>query len=85
MQLYINKYYNKNLKLSQLADLFFIHPHYLSKLFKKETGENFTNYVNRIRIQNSKNLLKRTDDKIINISGQFYSFDHTSRLIPGNN
>ena len=70
VQLYINKYYNKNLKLSQLADLFFIHPHYLSKLFKKETGENFTNYVNRIRIQNSKNLLKRTDDKIINISMQ---------------
>lgn len=67
VQIYINEYYNKNLKLSQLAALYFIHPHYLCKLFKKETGVNFSKYVNQVRIENAKNFLQKTDDKIINI------------------
>ena len=68
MQNYIHTYYNRELKLSQFAHIYFINPQYLCRLFKKETGVNFTGYVNMTRIGRAKNLLKIMDDTILNIS-----------------
>lgn len=65
---HILAYYNRDLKLSHLAKLYSIHPHYLCKLFKKEMGTGFSDYVNRIRIKNAKKLLSSNEQSIINIS-----------------
>ncbi|HHT49821.1 MAG TPA: response regulator [Firmicutes bacterium] len=65
---YVEKYYYKNLKLKDMAELLYINPAYLGQLFKKETGMLFCQYVNDKRLQNAKKLLLRTDLPIYQIA-----------------
>lgn len=67
---YVSAYYNRNLKLSYLAKLYFHNPQYLCRLFKKETGVPFTDFVNQVRINQAKHLLALTDHNIVDISLQ---------------
>lgn len=55
---YINEHYNENLSLQKLSDVVYMHPTYLSKLFKEKTGENFSEYIMKVRIEQSKKLLQ---------------------------
>ena len=41
---------------------------YFSRLFKQETGENFIDYLIKIRMENAKKLLEGTDYKTYEIS-----------------
>lgn len=65
---YISINYNLDLSLNQLAQVCFLNPEYLSKLFKKESGLSIVEYINFIRIQHAKDLLKMTEEDIITIS-----------------
>lgn len=65
---YIREHYKENLSLEILADYLEITPEYLSTLFNKEVGINFTTFVKRFRISHAKRLLKGTDKKIYEIS-----------------
>ena len=47
-----------------------ITPEYLSTLFNKEVGINFSTFLKRFRISQAKRLLKGTDDKIYSIALQ---------------
>ncbi|MCX7709867.1 MAG: response regulator [Clostridia bacterium] len=56
---YIEKSFCSNsLCLESVAELFKKSPPYLSKLFKEETGENFSDYITRLRMEKAKELLK---------------------------
>ena len=55
---YIEKNYKKELKLEDVAKEVGLSPAYFSRTFKQETGYSFTEYVNRVRIKLSKELLK---------------------------
>ena len=59
---YIETNYQEDLSLKKLSSVFFINSIYLGQLFKKETGENFHNCINRVRIENAKRLLR--DEKL---------------------
>jgi len=65
---YINTHYFENITLHSLSDKFYISPFYLSKLFKQTTNVTIIQYLNTIRIKNSKFLLAHTNDKIIEIA-----------------
>lgn len=65
---YIREHYRENLSLEILADYLEITPEYLSTLFNKEVGINFTTFLKRFRISHAKRLLKGTDKKIYEIS-----------------
>lgn len=65
---YIDKNYNEKISLNKMASVCNISTSYFSKLFKRELGENFTDYVNRVKIIKAKDLLESTDAPIINIS-----------------
>lgn len=67
-QNYIQEHYAENLTLNTLADFLFIHPIYLSKLFKEKTGQNFIDYLTHVRMEKSKHLLAETNLKIYDIS-----------------
>ena len=43
-------------------------PAYFSDLFKKETGSNFSEYLNKVRIDNAKLLLENDDLPLIEVS-----------------
>ena len=49
-----------DLSLSRLADMQNISPGYLSAVFKKETGQTVTNYVNQKRMKHAAQLLSET-------------------------
>jgi len=57
------------LKLSEVAELFFYNEVYLGRLFKNEVGESFNDYVNRQRINLASQLL-HTELSVTQISGQ---------------
>lgn len=50
-------YSNPQLSLSLVGDEFYITEVYLSKLFKKATGENFSHYVEGIRMNRARELM----------------------------
>lgn len=73
---YIQKNYNKELTLDRISSLFFINPSYCSYLFKEKTGINFIDFVNKVRIDHAKILLKNTDDKVYKIA-KALGYDNT--------
>ncbi len=56
---YINcSYMDSNLSLTMIAQAFDLNETYVSRFFKEQTGENFSTYLERIRLEKSKELLK---------------------------
>lgn len=56
-QEYIRQNFQKDLSLEEVAQSAGISPYYFSKLFKEETGMNFTEYLAGLRIETAKKLL----------------------------
>lgn len=59
---------DQELSLQYLADLLYLHPKYLSVMFKKETGQNLSDYVTTCRIDKAKELLSQTNLKILEVA-----------------
>lgn len=55
---YLVSYYDKKIIKQELADHFHVHPSYLSRKFKQETGLTITAYQQKIRVEKAKFLLK---------------------------
>jgi two-component system response regulator YesN len=54
---------NQNLSLHWVAnEMLYMNADYLGKLFKKETGEKFSNYITRLRIELAINLIEKEND-----------------------
>ncbi len=68
IQKYINEHYMDNISLHHLAEVFFLHPNYLSRMFKEKIGQNFIDYLTSVRVEKAKDLLKTTNWKIGEIS-----------------
>ncbi len=60
---YIHKHYTENLTLAEIAEHAAMSESYLSSLFKKETGTGITGYLNALRIEKAKDLLRDTNLK----------------------
>ncbi|MFY7671065.1 helix-turn-helix domain-containing protein [Tenacibaculum sp. MEBiC06402] len=60
-------YLNKQLNIDYLATKLNTKPHYLSQTFTREIKENFNDFVNRYRIEYSKNLLTSLEYKNLKI------------------
>lgn len=88
---YINKnYHDENLNLTSVSSKFNISSGYLSTFFKKQTGKNFSDYVEMIRINFACRLLKETDLTINDIClkvgfTNVKSFRRTFERIKGTN
>jgi two-component system, response regulator YesN len=65
---YINANYTKELSMKSLSDTFKVNAAHLGQLLKKETGEMFSDYLNRIRVEKAMELLSNTDLKAGKIS-----------------
>ncbi|MCG7381402.1 response regulator transcription factor [Paenibacillus sp. ACRRY] len=55
----LHKHFAGKINLSSLAAAVHINPAYLSRLFHEEVGTSFSEYVNRLRVENAKQLLFR--------------------------
>lgn len=65
---YINDHFSEGITLNEIASHFNISTGYLSKLFLDQVGNNFKDYLNMIRLNKAKELLKTTDKKIYEVA-----------------
>lgn len=61
---YIDRNYAEEMSLKTLSDIFNLNSAYLGQLFRKTTGDMFSVYLNRIRIEKSKRLLEESHLKM---------------------
>ncbi|WP_203227598.1 response regulator [Calorimonas adulescens] len=59
---------DQNLNLNSIADILHYTPNYLSFVFKQVTGENFTDFLTRYRVEKAKRLLMDKRIKIYTVS-----------------
>lgn len=71
-----------DLSLSALSELVYLNPSYLSRRFKEMTGENLTDTILRLRMEEACRLLEKTTNRVKNIAVQvgYESAAHFSRI-----
>ncbi|MBU5673797.1 response regulator [Paenibacillus brevis] len=67
-QKYIREHYNQNLNLQIIADHIHINSSYLSRLYKKVTGESIIDAINKYRIERAKKLLRNPASKVFEVA-----------------
>ncbi|GGH47492.1 hypothetical protein GCM10008014_10860 [Paenibacillus silvae] len=65
---YLKQHYRSKIKLQQLANHIHVNAAYLGQQFKREMGVSFSEYVHRLRIEEARRLLRRTNMKISDIA-----------------
>jgi AraC-like DNA-binding protein len=65
---YITKNFSRQITLEEVASVVHLSSSYFSTLFKECTGSTFKEYLNMIRVEESKRLLSNTDYSIIDIA-----------------
>ena len=65
---YIKEYYSEKISLEEIASGMNITPEYLSRLFTKELGKSFSDYLKEFRIDKSKELLSNNKLKIYEVA-----------------
>ena len=74
---YVRKHYREKIHLQDIADFLGITSSYLSRLFKKETGECLQDFINKERVYRSSNLLLYSDLSLSEIT-QYVHFPSQS-------
>lgn len=64
----LSKHYTKEITLNEMSQLLAVTPSYLSRLFKKEFGINYTEHLNKIRIDKAKELLRSPAVKVMEVA-----------------
>ena len=77
---YISDHLHHRILLADAAEYLGLSEAYLSRLFKSETGETFTDYVNRAKIESAAQLLRYSEYTDLEISN-LYAFSSQSYFI----
>lgn len=79
---YIQEHQTENVRLGHVAKHVNTSTFYFCKIFKKATGINFTDYLSRVRIEKSKNLLLNPNLRVSEIAFEvgFQSLTHFNRV-----
>lgn len=65
---YLETHYQENISLKMLEDEFYFNASYISRIFKIKTGENYSDYLLRLRIEQARKLLTSSKYSIRQIS-----------------
>lgn len=78
---YMQKHYQESLSLTDISHIIGLSGNYFSYLFKKETGKNYIEYLNEIRLIAAMKDLKNSDEKIVVIAQKhgFQNLEYFSR------
>ncbi|SFT13606.1 response regulator [Paenibacillus sp. BC26] len=58
---YMHENYRNHISIQSISRIFYLHPNYLSQLFKREIKVTFTEYLTNVRLKEAKNLLRTTN------------------------
>lgn len=64
----VERQYSRELTIRGMAEQFNANPVYLGRLFKEETGQSFTAFLNQVRIREAKRQLLETDKTVAAIA-----------------
>lgn len=64
---YLQKNYQRQVTLNEVANAVYVSPFYISRMFKKETGKTMTEYLNDLRIDNACILLEDLQYKVYQV------------------
>lgn len=65
---YIHSHLGESVSMNAMANLCHLSPSYFSRLFRREVGEGFTDYIGRRKVQRAKWELRNTSKSISQIS-----------------
>ncbi|MBT2291240.1 response regulator [Paenibacillus albidus] len=65
---YIDQHLLEEVTLGKVGEAIHVSPGYLSRIFIKELGENFSDYIIRNKIEHAQKLLRRTNRKVYEIA-----------------
>ncbi len=65
---YVDAHFTEDMSREHLAEQFYFAPDYITKIFRKETGMSFKNYIIEKRLDLARKLLQNTDDSVRDIS-----------------
>jgi len=65
---YIARNFASKITLEDVAGYIHLNPSYFSTIFKQSTGSSFKEYLNMVRVEESKRLLANTDYSIIDVA-----------------
>ncbi|AEI40728.1 response regulator transcription factor [Paenibacillus mucilaginosus] len=77
---YVSQHLNRKISLDEVAEHLYMNPSYFSRLFKKETGETFIEFVNRAKVNRAKELLDGTNLSVAKIC-EALGYDNHSYFI----
>lgn len=63
-QLYVLRSMHRRVTQEEVAEHLHLNPSYFSRLFKRETGENFVEFVTRTKMEKAKELIDQTDSTV---------------------
>ena len=78
---YMQDHYQESLSLTDISRIIGLSGSYFSYLFKQETGKNYVEYLNEIRLEAAMKDLKISDEKIVVIAQKhgFQNLEYFSR------
>lgn len=65
---YMRQYYDRDIRAKDIAAAVNLHPGYVHRIFKAQTGKTLVDYLTELRMEKAKMLLARTDIPIADIS-----------------
>lgn len=65
---YADTYYYRNINISFLSKLYEVNEKYAGRIFKQQTGVSFSVYLNKLRIERAKCMLRESSENILEIS-----------------
>lgn len=79
---YIEEHIGDQLNRDEVASHFYLHPDYLSRIFKKETGQLLSDYLLQERIRLSRELLANTDLPVsaVAMTVGYGNFSHYAKI-----
>ncbi len=77
---YINNSLSEKITVAGIAEKTFVHPNYLSTLFKKETGSTLSSYILGRRVEEAKYFIRFGNNAMSDIAS-FYQFCTQSHFI----
>jgi len=79
---FVQTHLDGDISLQTIADHVYLHPAYVSKIYKLETGEGISDYIYRLRMEKAAHLLRQTNEKIHDIAKKtgYQNPSHFSRV-----
>lgn len=79
---YIRQHYSEDITRTMLADMVFLNPDYMARLFKKQTGSSVVNYITVYRIEKAKEFLHNSSIPVSAVASKvgYGNYSYFSKL-----